>query len=314
MQLFELLLAAFMLVAFVHPGSSVALTRKSNNDPVSYKLEVLRTFRHVGKPFTQGLEITSDGKHLVETSGAYPAGVESFVRIVDPITGDSVRSLTDGLTGFFAEGIVQMPDGHWFASTYVDHKMVEYSPDLQFVKHHAFPAMGWGLTRTPDGSAFLGTNGSEHLMTFHRGNFATVDTKVVTCMGKKVTGLNELELVHDFMGLGPTLLGNVYLSRLVLALDPVTAVCKGVFHLEGLGVPDVNEGAGYHAANGLAFNKSSGTLIATGKNWEDMFEVRPYVDASNEAVQMLSSFMAPTPMSFQVSAGADSFLDARQGH
>jgi len=285
--------------------------------PRSYRLEVIRTFPHEGLPFTQGLEIHSDGHHLVETSGSYPTGTESYIRILDPATGKTVRSLKDGLEGRFIEGIVQTENGHWFASTYTDKTAVEYDSNLNKIAEHTYPHMGWGLTRTPNGESFLATNSSEHILTLQKNTFEVLDSKVVTCMGKRVSGLNELEMLDDFMGLGPTILGNVYLSRLVLAVNPATGECIGAFDLNVLGVTETSEAAGFHAANGLAYNKSSGTLYATGKNWDTMYEVRILDDPQGITLPALSRHLmtapavqAEGPMLLEVVPGADSFLEA----
>jgi len=295
--------------------------------PKSFSLELLRAFPHEGRPFTQGLEMYSDGKHLVETSGSYPPGTKSYVRIVDPTTGATVRSLEDGLQGRFVEGIAQLPNGNWFASTYTDKKAVEYDKDMNIVAEHSYPGTGWGLARTTDGGSFLATNGSEYVMTLQKGTFEVIDAKVVTCLGKRVKGLNELELVDNFMGLGPTLLGNVYLSRLVLAVNPATGQCVGVFDLDvdpavsGVTEPlQSNENAGFHACNGLAWNKTSETLFATGKNWEQMFEVRVHPDEQGQALKILTRHLmnfppADVPASqqallFEVSSAGDHRLEA----
>lgn len=281
--------------------------------PRSYRLEVLRTFPHQGAPFTQGLEISGDGQHLLESSGSYPPGTESFVRLIDPATGKTVQSLTDGVSGRFAEGITQGQNGHFYMSTYLDQKMIEYSHDLKLIGEHAYPGMGWGLTRTTDGSSFLATNGTEYIMTLQKGDFKVINTKVATCLGKRVSGLNELEMVDNFLGRGPTLLGNLYLSRLVLAIDPATGHCTGVFDLGGLGKRDSGEAAGFHAANGIAHNKTSGTTFLTGKNWDQMFEVRVRPDSKADALAILSShlqsaasFLHQGPAILEVSSDGDS--------
>jgi glutamine cyclotransferase len=320
MSISQLHLVVLSLLASVEQRWARALSANvpSTTPPLeSYAVQTIRVIPHVGEPFTQGLEITDDGKYLVETSGSYPVGTESFVRLVNPSTGETIRSLKDGVNGKFAEGIVQIPSSrHWFVSTYMDKKVVEYDEDLNFVVDHDFPWMGWGLTRSADGAAFLATNGSEYLMKLNPTTFETLDTKVVTCFGKRVVGLNELEMVDNFMGHGPTLLGNVYLTRLVLAVDPDTARCRGVFHLESLGDKQDNENAGFHVANGLAYNKTSGTLFVTGKNWKEMFEIRLNPDPENVASEMLSNRLVQVrPVSLQavnmeVSPGADSFLNS----
>jgi glutamine cyclotransferase len=270
----------------------------------TYRLEMLRAFPHEGAPFTQGLEISDDGMHLVESSGSYPPGTSSFIRIVDPLTGKTVRKFAEGLEGRFAEGIVQAGNGNWYMSTYLDEKLVEYSPDLKYVGEKKYPGMGWGLTRTTDGGSFLATNGSEYVMTLQKDTLDIADMKVVTCQGKKVPGLNELEMVDNFMDLGPTLLGNVYQTRLVLAVNPANGKCTGVFSLEGLGQAELNEAQGFHVANGLAYNKTSGTLIATGKNWDQMFEVSVHEDHTGAALPALERFLQHAPPAAPEQVGA----------
>jgi len=180
------------------------------------------------------------------------------------------------------------------------------------VQHHAFPWMGWGFTRTPDGASFLATNGSEYVMTMDK-SFGLLNSQVVSCLGKRVVGLNELEMVDDFMGSGPMLLGNVYLTRVALVVDPRTMRCTGVFHLEGLGETEPNEISGFHVANGLAYNHSSGTLFVTGKNWQKMFEVRIVEDTSEQAKNLLSRHLqraGTDPKAVSLSAWGTSTVEA----
>lgn len=324
------LAAAAVLAALVQPYWSRALSKQ---DPAAaeaplraYKVETLRAFPHEGTPFTQALEISNDGHHLVESSGSYPPGTASFVRVVDPTTGKAVKQLTDGLVGRFAEGMVQMPNGHWFMSTYEDKKLVEYDKDLNFVSDRAYPLMGWGFTRSPDGKAFLTTNGTDYVTSLSADTLQVIKDQVVTCMGKRVSGLNELEMVDDFLGQGPTLLGNVYMTRLVLAVNPSNGKCTGVFNLDGLGVTELSEAQGFHVANGLAWNKTSGTLLATGKNWDQMFELKIGPDPEGTALPILERRLSraqaavPEKVAFMEmsSVGADghtdhsSFLQARR--
>jgi len=268
-----------------------------SDEPQSYEVTMLREIPHRDAPWTQGLEFGSDGR-LVETSGNYPNGIGSFVRILDVATGEPTRKITEGMEGSrFIEGIAQQGDGHWFASTYTDKVAVEYDKDFKVVKEHRYPWTGWGLTRGGDGSSFLATNGTEYVMRLDRESFVTTDVKVATCLGKRVEGLNELEMVDDFLGQGPALLGNVINTRVVLVLDPSTARCTGVFSLAGPGLEAErdNEKYGYHVANGIAYDREKGTFIVTGKNWESMFEVRvtrPESPARGPALAMLQRHLS----------------------
>lgn len=253
--------------------------------PQSFGVHLVRDIEHVGSPFTQGLEFTADGELLVETSGSYPFGTLSFVRTLDPKTGEVKFRTTVGLddsaapSGRFIEGITQLEvssESHWFASTYTDRVVIEYDQELNKVGEHDFPFMGWGLTRNGDGSAFVATNGSAHVMELQlraAGGFEVGSVKTATCFGRDVREINELEMVDDFMGRGPALLGNLYRSRVVLVLDPDTMRCTGAFHLEGLGAEASGERFGTHVANGIAYNKHTGNFIVTGKNWKQMFEI-----------------------------------------
>jgi len=247
------------------------------SEPIVYDVTTLRQFEHVGAPWTQGLEFSADGK-LVETSGDYPPGSGSFVRLLDPESGKPQQVISDGLKdehgkSLFIEGIVER-GGHWFATTYEDQLAIEYDKNFQHVASHYYPNVGWGLTLGPGGESFLVTNGSEYVMSLGTKDWQIKDTKVAHCMGKRVKGLNELEMVEDFDGSGPALLGNVINTRLVLALDPKTFACTGVFHLEELENREPLEERGYHVANGIAYNKKTGTFFVTGKNWRSMFEIR----------------------------------------
>lgn len=248
--------------------------------PTSFTVSLVRELPHEAAPFTQGLEFTFDGSLIVETSGSYPPPKQSYVRHVDPSSGNTVRQTSMGLNvggGRFIEGIVQLqpPNGNWFASTFTDNVVVEYDHMLNHVQDHIFPHTGWGFTRNGARTAFLATNGSEHIMTLQPGSFHEMYSQPAMCLGQPVRQLNELEFVDDFLGRGhPALLGNIYGTRVVMALDPSSMQCFGAFHLEGLGETGVAENFGHHVANGVAFNPHSGSFMVTGKNWKSMFEVR----------------------------------------
>jgi len=250
----------------------LALAQDLQHPPRNYLVTRLRTIPHVDRPWTQGLEVYGPGQ-LLETSGNYPYGVGSYIRLVDRRTGDVIQRVTDGLDApVFIEGITQQ-GGKWFASTYMDQKVIEYDQDLVFVREHPYPWQGWGLTRHPDGKQFIATNGSEWVMTLDGETFGLVSAQAATCQGHRVRGLNELEMVGDFFGEGPRLLGNVINTRVVLVLDPATAVCTGAFHLTDLEPETRDEANGLHVANGIAYDAATNHFFVTGKNWVSMFEI-----------------------------------------
>jgi glutamine cyclotransferase len=263
-------------------------------------VKVLRKFEHAHAPWTQGLQFASDGR-LIETCGDYPEGVGSFVRELDPKSGKVQRSTSAGLVddagkNRFIEGIVEM-GGRWFATTYEDKLAIEYDKNFKVVGTQHYPYLGWGLAVSPDSQSFLVTNGSEYVMSLGLGTWKHERTKVAHCMGKRLRGLNELEMVEDFAGTGPALLANLINTRLVFAMDPKTMECSGVFHLEDTESIEANERGGYHVANGIAYNKKSGTFVVTGKNWESMYEIqvskaKPRSAAGSRTGEMLESYLS----------------------
>lgn len=266
--------------------------------PKSYEVTVVNRLPHRDKPFTQGLEMGTMGQYgqiLIETSGAYPPGTQSFIRGVDPRNGEVLWTSTAGLGDSFVEGITQLgPDGHWYASVYqTPRRLLEYDANMQYVRDLPYYFDGWGLTRNRNSTAFLATNGSAYIMTLDTEDVAYQDSTPAMCLGHKVPGLNELEMVDDFLGGGPALLGNVYFTRVVLVLHPDSMECLGAFRLDGLEERvNKNEKFGYHVANGIAYDKHTGHLFVTGKNWDSMFEVSLRENSTDtSAFDLLGTFL-----------------------
>merc|ERR1719436_1214666 len=72
------------------------LADASESAPENYRVRKIRQIPHVGAPWTQGLEMSKSGD-LVESSGDYPEGVGSFVRVIDKQTGLPKQMVRDGL-------------------------------------------------------------------------------------------------------------------------------------------------------------------------------------------------------------------------
>lgn len=289
----------------------------STERPVNFAVHLVRDMKHVGAPFTEGLEFAQNGEQLIETSGSFPPGTPSFVRALDARTGKVLEKTSDGLLhgaagrGRFVEGITQLETSpgevHWFTSTYTDNVVVEYDQDFAQVAEHHFPFQGWGLTHNADGTAFFATNGSAKIMELappgkefkppFQGSFEVLSAKTATCGGRPVPEINELEMVQNFTGRGrPALLGNVLSTRVVIVLDPASMRCIGAFDLEGLGAVTPGEREGEKVANGIAYNRHTGHFVVTGKNWDKMFEIRvteePSGGGGGRALQLLAQHLS----------------------
>eukprot|EP00927_Polykrikos_kofoidii_P034994 TRINITY_DN29578_c0_g1_i1.p1 TRINITY_DN29578_c0_g1~~TRINITY_DN29578_c0_g1_i1.p1 ORF type:complete len:326 (-),score=43.62 TRINITY_DN29578_c0_g1_i1:251-1207(-) len=283
-----------LAISFDEIGLQDVGTREQAVQPTNYAMTIVKKLPHVGKPWTQGLEFASDGM-LVETCGDYPPGVGSSIRKLDPATGQVRQTVTDGLAGKFVEGIASM-GGHWFVSTWHDSIAFEYDANLQLLGSHKYPFDGWGLATSPDGLSFLATNGTNKLLKLKKGTFELESMSNITCLGRPVQGLNELELVQSFFGGSAALLGNVMNTRIVMVLDPVSSQCMGVLDLTSLETPQPNENQGFHVANGIAFSEKRGTFFLTGKNWDWIYEVRIAASNTQGPLQTLQAHLAAVPI------------------
>lgn len=258
--------------------------------PQTFKVNILRQLTHEGAPWTQGLELL-DQNTLLETCGSYPPGVQSEIRQLDRKTGKVLSSTGAGMSGRFIEGITRNDRG-WVASTYTDHKAVQYDSQLNVLQEYDYPLQGWGLARRAGTDTYYATDGSATVSLLDRNTMQPIDSKHARCMGKSVAGLNELEMISgDFMGLGPTLLGNVYQTRIILGLNPDTMECNSVFHIKSLGNIDSSESMGFHVPNGIAFLHDTNTLMVTGKNWKEMFEISLEKVQDGETLSMLNGYL-----------------------
>lgn len=287
--------------------TSFLQTAKSNRrcaTPTTYQVNSLRKISHVGRPFTQGFEF-HDG-HLIETSGSFPAGTQSFIRGVSVADGVTLWRTDQGLNGSFIEGITRFGEhNHWFSTVYQEpHRALEFDENFNFVASYPYYFDGWGFTSSPDGSGFLATNGSSYVMELDPVTFQIVKSTRAKCLCQNIPALNELELVQNFQGQGPALIANVYTSRIVLAFDLATMECIGAFNLNGLDEPITeDEPLGFHVANGIAYNPGNNLYYLTGKNWESMFEVELREDSTDNTIDLLDDWLkrphyAPGILSF----------------
>lgn len=256
----------------------------AGSEPQQFRATKLRSLVHEGAPFTQGLELVDDDT-LIETSGAYPPGTASFIRLIDLHAGTAKQKGTSGLEQRFAEGIAKVKEG-FLVTTWSDHKALRYGPNLELVAEEDYPWQGWGFAHDTKRDKFLATDGSSYMMQLNAETLKLEEKKAVTCMGHEVPGMNELEYVEDFADQGSVLFGNIYMTRFVLGVDPETFKCKCFFDLEGFGAQTASEQMGFHVANGIAYLPKSKSFIVTGKNWDEMFEISLEAQTSGSAAKL----------------------------
>lgn len=232
--------------------------------PEVYTYEILNTYPHDPKAYTQGLEFYNGT--LYESTGKRGA---STLRKVNYETGEVLQKI-DLDNSVFGEGITIM-DNKLYQLTWQSGMGYVYNiPDLEKVKNFSYGKSreGWGLCN--DGQKIFKSDGTEKIWFLdpetleEMGHIETVTNKSIFNMA------NELEYV------GGKIYANVYQKESMMILDATSGAIEGVVNFGGL-KSKVNRGPEWDdtnsVLNGVAWHPERKTFFVTGKNWDKLFEV-----------------------------------------
>lgn len=224
-----------------------------------YGFEVVRTWPHDRRAFTQGL-VFRDGA-LLESTGRYPSTVRR-VRLEDGAVLQQ-RVLDDA---YFGEGLTEI-DGRVVTLTWTSGKAFVWdADDLTLLGEHAYAGEGWGLTH--DGARLILSDGTPTLRFLDPLTLAETGRVDVTLRGRPVSRINELEWIEG------EVFANIWQTDVIVRIDPATGVVTGVIDLAAL-MPDRSGLDPTDAVlNGIAWDAGGRRLFVTGKNWPTLFEIR----------------------------------------
>jgi glutamine cyclotransferase len=231
----------------------------TSSAPVKYGYEVIATWPHDPKAFTQGL-VFRNGDFLESTG----LNGQSSLRDVDLKTGRVLKQVSVP-SQFFAEGLAVMGD-QAFQLTWQSGKGFVYDVDtFRLEKEFAYDGEGWGLAT--DGHSLILSDGTNRIRFLDPTTFRVVRTIEVTEEGKPVERLNELEWING------EIFSNVWQTNEVVRIDPVSGRVRGVIDFSGLLDPQ-DRGPETDVLNGIAYDAATDRLFITGKRWPKIFEVR----------------------------------------
>ena len=261
MRAVVLVLAALMMpfAAAAQTGAPpLAVAAETAPTPV-YGFEVVRTWPHDRRAFTQGLTFR-DGV-LLESTGRYPSTVRR-VRLEDGVVLQR-RELDDV---YFGEGLTEI-DGRVVTLTWKNGKAFVWdADDLTPLGEHAYAGEGWGLT--DDGTRLILSDGTPTLRFLDPLTLAETGRVAVTLQGRPVSRINELEWIEG------EVFANLWQTDVIIRIDPTTGVVTGVIDLAAL-MPDRSGLDPTDAVlNGIAWDAEGRRLFVTGKNWPTLFEIR----------------------------------------
>jgi glutamine cyclotransferase len=260
-----------------HAVSSLAFypgkTKKSNNSfevlaakaPAIYTYEIINSFPHDTKAYTQGLEYYNG--FLYETTGRRG---QSTLRKVEIKTG-KVLQKTDLNDKYFGEGMTILNNKiywlTWQAKKGFVYDLTTFKQEKEF--NYNMSKEGWGLTN--NGSELIKSDGSNKIWFLDTETLKEKRSIQVYTNKYALDNLNELELIDG------KIYANKYQKNAIIIIDAKTGVVLGVANLSGLKkemektqklVPEDE------VLNGIAFDTKNNKLYVTGKNWGKLFEIK----------------------------------------
>ena len=254
-------------------GKDATITQSTTifaeKDMIALSYEIINTYPHDSKAYTQGLEFFNDVLYEGTGNGA---GVgtgnrgKSSIRKVDYKTG-KVLKITELSDAIFGEGITIL-NNKLYQLTYKNNEAYVYDVNT-FEKLHTlsyFKDMeGWGLTN--DGTNLYMSNGSEKIYKLNPNNFEQLDYISVYTKNSLIDAVNELEWIDG------KIWANIYTKDAVAIINPNNGAVENVIDFSDL-INKVTHHPDLDYLNGIAYNPKTKTLFVTGKNWDKIFEVK----------------------------------------
>lgn len=235
------------------------LPAQSNAAVPEFSATVVHRYPHDPQAFTEGL-FYDDG-FLYESTGL---NGHSSIRKVVLATGAIVQQ-KDLDAKYFGEGIVNWKNRliqlTWQSGTGFIYGLATFQ---QLSTFH-YPGEGWALTQ--DGHHLIMSDGTSDLRLLDPDSLNEIARIHVTCDGKDVHRINELEWVKG------EIYANIWLTNFIVRIDPATGKIIGLINLTDL-VRSAVVATGQNVLNGIAYDASTDRLFVTGKLWPSLYQIK----------------------------------------
>lgn len=282
MRLFGLLI--FAIFAFACGGESPANNANpnvrntavnnnanTNSKPAggvqNYTYEIVNTYQHDPKAFTQGL-VFHNGFLYESTGGSRKKGDNFFssLRKVELETGKVLQKV-DLADEYFGEGMTILGDKIYQITWRENTAFVYDLNTFKLLKEFKYAGEGWGLTS--DTANLIMSDGTHVIRFINPENFETVRTIVVLDeKGKPLMQLNELEFIKG------EIWANVWQTGEIVRIDPANGKLLGTIDLNKLADDEMDKDENADVLNGIAYDAAGDRLFVTGKRWRRLFEVK----------------------------------------
>ncbi|MDY0781100.1 glutaminyl-peptide cyclotransferase [Tenacibaculum sp. IB213877] len=236
----------------------------ANKTPDVYNYNIVNTYPHDTKAYTQGLEY-HDG-FLYETTGRKG---ESWLRKIEISSGKIVQQY-DLDEKYFGEGMTIFNDQiywlTWQAGKGFIYNLSDFSKKGEFLYNKS--VQGWGLTHSD--TELIKSDGTNKIWFLSTDNQKELRSIQAYTNKYPVDNLNELEYING------KIYANKWQQNSIVIIDPQTGVVEGVANLNGLRDIVAKEQKLEPAddvLNGIAYDAKNNRLFVTGKHWGKLFEI-----------------------------------------
>jgi glutaminyl-peptide cyclotransferase len=247
-------------------GSTTNTNSRSNAVP-QYSIQVVATYPHDPKAFTQGL-VYHNG-FIYEGTGGKPARGDDFsssLRKVELHSGKVVQKF-DVPPTFFGEGITILGDKVYQLTWQEGTGFIYNLDDFKLLREVKYSGDGWGLTN--DGTNLIMSDGTHVIRFLNPEDFTTQRTITVTDeKGRPLMEINELEYVKG------EIWANVWQTPWIVRIDPATGKLLGRIDLSSIAEDVAKKNRTADVLNGIAHDPATDRIFVTGKNWPSLYEIK----------------------------------------
>jgi glutamine cyclotransferase len=233
------------------------VTLLSDITPVVYRYNVVNSYPHDRKAYTQGL-LYDDG-FFYESTGQQG---QSSLRKVEPETGTVISQINlDG--SLFGEGIALLGERIYQLTWTSKVGFVYEKATMKQINRIYYQTQGWGLATIGDGLVMSdGTN----VLWFLDQDFNVLSSVDVWDNKGMVDNLNEMEMIDGELWV------NIWQTDRIARIDPLTGKVLGYVELNNL-LRREDRTQETDVLNGIAWDADGKRLFVTGKYWPRLFEI-----------------------------------------
>ena len=246
------------------PSTKASIKKTTKRTPnIAYTVDAV--LAHSTSSFTEGLFV-HEGQ-LIESTGSpeYFPETKSVYGVVD--SNGTIQAVNELPKQYFGEGITVL-NGKLYQLTYQSKKGFIW--DFENGKKlgtFTIPAKeGWGFTN--DGTHLIMSDGTENIRFLNPASLEVEKTIQVKENGRLVERINELEYVKG------QLYANLFMTDLVLRIDPKTGEVNGKMDLSDLKRRALYEYPKSQETNGIAYDAELDLFYVTGKMWPYTFRIQ----------------------------------------